>query len=236
VAALPVDSAAHVFVADLEQPDLDEDDRHHLARVLRLRAGEAVSASDGQGRWRPCRFTGEGPAGLEVVGPVVEVAPPAPPLTVGFALVKGDRPELIVQKLTELGIDRIAPFVADRTVVRWDDGRATRNLERLRKVARAAAMQSRQVRLPAVLEVRSLRAFYDEERGSMALAQRGGRPPSLRWPTVLIGPEGGWSPAELALGNPIVSFSDSVLRAETASITVGGVLAALRSGLIDVVG
>jgi 16S rRNA (uracil1498-N3)-methyltransferase len=236
VAALPADSAAHVFVADLQQPALDEEDRHHLGRVLRLRAGEPVSVSDGRGRWRACRFTGDGLEPLEVVGPVVEVPAPVPVLTVGFAIVKGDRPELIVQKLTELGIDRIAPFVAERTVVRWDPPRAERNVERLRKVARGAAMQSRQVRLPEVLDVRPLRVFCDEERGSVALAQRGGRPPSLRWPTVLIGPEGGWSPAELALEAPVVSFSDSVLRAETASITVGGVLAALRSGLVDVVG
>jgi 16S rRNA (uracil1498-N3)-methyltransferase len=236
VAGLPVDSAAHVFVADLEQPALDGDDRHHLGRVLRLRAGEAVSASDGRGRWRACRFSGEGAEWLEVDGPVVEIPPPCPPLTVGFAVVKGDRPELIVQKLTELGIDRIAPFVAERTVVRWDAARAARNVERLRKVARAAAMQSRQVRLPDVLDMRPLGVFYDEERGTLALAQRGGRPPSLRWPTVLIGPEGGWSPAELALGAPLVSFGDNVLRAETASITVGGVLTALRSGLVDVVG
>jgi 16S rRNA (uracil1498-N3)-methyltransferase len=236
VAALPGDSIAHVFVGDLEQPHLDDEDRHHLSRVLRLRAGESVSASDGRGRWRSCRFTGEGTAGLEATGPVIAVPPAVPTLTVGFAIVKGDRPELIVQKLTELGIDRIAPFVAERTVVRWDGPRAARHVDRLRKVARAAAMQSRQVRLPEVLDLRSLGVLHDEERGSVALAQRGGRPPSLRWPTVLIGPEGGWSPAEVALGAPFVSFGDNVLRAETASITVGGILAALRSGLVDVVG
>ena len=60
-----------------------------------------------QGSWRACRYGGE----LEPIGPVVDEAPVEPELGVAFALVKGDRPELVVQKLTELGIDVIVPFV-----------------------------------------------------------------------------------------------------------------------------
>jgi 16S rRNA (uracil1498-N3)-methyltransferase len=66
-----------------------------------------------------------------------------PPLTVAFAVLKGERNEMVVQKLTELGIDRIVPVLAERCVVRWDTVRAQRQHERLERVAREAAMQSR---------------------------------------------------------------------------------------------
>jgi 16S rRNA (uracil1498-N3)-methyltransferase len=109
---------AHVFVDDLAAPRLAADDRHHLTRVLRLSAGAVVTVADGRGRWRSCRL-GSGPD-LEVVGDIVADPEPRPAITVAFGLVKGERPELVVQKLTELGVDRIVPFAAERSVVRWD--------------------------------------------------------------------------------------------------------------------
>ena len=219
----------HVFVTAIDPPVLADDDRHHLARVLRVRPGDALTVSDGAGRWRQCRFGDE----LEVAGDIIEVPAPQPALTIGFALVKGDRPELIVQKLTELGVDVIAPFVAERSVVRWDHDRAARHVERLRKVAREASMQSRRVYLPTVASAVAFSEVLEGARGPVALAQRGGSQPSLRCHTVLIGPEGGWSPNELSSSCQLLSFGDQVLRAETASITVAAVLTALRSGLVQ---
>ena len=113
----------HVLVDDVSQPELADADRHHLERVLRVRAGDPITVGDGLGRWRPCRLGPE----PEPVGEVREVVRPTPELTVGFALIKGGRPELVVQKLTELGADRIVPFIAARSVVRWDGDKATRN-------------------------------------------------------------------------------------------------------------
>jgi 16S rRNA (uracil1498-N3)-methyltransferase len=221
-------SVPHVFVDDLDVPELDPDDRHHLARVLRVRPGDALTVSDGCGRWRPVRF-GET---LEATGEVVVVPAPEPPLTIGFALVKGERPELVVQKLTELGIDRIVPFVAERSVVRWDTERGRKHVERLRKVAREASMQSRRCRLPEVADLQRFDELVANDRGAVALAERGGQPPSLLCRTVLIGPEGGWSRSELGLSVPTVALGDQVLRAETAAITAASVLTALRSGLV----
>src|SRR4051794_2925819 len=103
---------AHAFVVDIDTPALDDADRHHLARVLRLGPGDVMTIADGRGRWRGCRF---GDA-LEPLGPVEHDEPARPEIGVGFALVKGNRPELVVQKLTEIGVDRITPFVADRSV------------------------------------------------------------------------------------------------------------------------
>ena len=219
---------AHVFVADLEAPQLADDDRHHVMAVLRVRPGERLSASDGDGCWRACRLR---PGGrVEPDGDIVAVEAPSPPLTVGIALTKGSRPELVVQKLTELGIERIVPFVAARSVVRWEGERARRHLQRLRKVAREASMQCRRVTLPAVEDLTTFAKAAG--RPGAAMAQLGGGPPTLAHPSVLVGPEGGWAEEELILGLPGVGLGSLVLRAETAAITVGGLLTGLRLGLV----
>ena len=216
---------AHVFVADVDAPALRDDDRHHLSRVLRVRDGDALTVSDGRGRWRACRFGAE----LEPLGAVVADEQPSPALAVGFALVKGERPELVVQKLTELGIDRIVPFVAARSVVRWDDAKAARAHERLEAVAREAAMQSRRTWLPTVTPVAT---FADVAVAGAALCESGGAPPSLATPTLLVGPEGGWAPEELGAGLPTVALGPTVLRAETAAIAAATLLTALRARIL----
>jgi 16S rRNA (uracil1498-N3)-methyltransferase len=218
----------HVFADDLDHLELTEPDRHHLERVLRLRAGDALTVSDGAGSWRACRFGVE----LEPVGAVQHVVAPAPPITIGFALVKGERPELIVQKLTELGVDRIVPFVAERSVVRWDPDRAGRHVERLRRVSREAAMQSRRCWLPEVSATLDFDGAVRAGPSPVALAERGGDPPSLAVTTVLVGPEGGWTGNERALVTGRVALGAHVLRVETAAIAGATVLAALRSELV----
>lgn len=217
----------HVFVDDLERLELRDEDRHHLTRSLRLRPGDAFTASDGAGSWRVCRL-GSAPdfeAGAD--GPVVFVEALRPSLTIGFALIKGGRPELVVQKLTELGVDAIVPFTAEHSVVRWDPDRAARHTERLRRVAREAAMQSRQVRLPNIGEVAEF-ADLANQPGAIR-ADIAGDPLTLDHPVVLIGPEGGWSDTERSqLG--AVRISSSILRSETAAIGAAALLTALRDG------
>jgi 16S rRNA (uracil1498-N3)-methyltransferase len=215
-------------VADLDRPSLAPGDRHHLERVLRLGAGEVVTVSDGRGGWRACRFGTE--AELSPAGEVVRDPRPSPPVEVAFALVKGERPELVVQKLTELGADRIVPFAAARSVVRWDASRAARHVERLRRVAREAAGQCRRTWLPEVDEVAT---FADVAgRAGAVLADQEGSPPWLPDGPVLVGPEGGWSDEELARDLPRIALGPHVLRAETAALAVGALLAALRAGLV----
>ena len=218
----PASAEAHVFVTDLDQPELDPRDRHHLERVLRLRPGAIVTLSDGAGRWRVARFG----LAVEPDGPIELVPAPEPLITIAFALVKAERPELAVQKLTELGVDRIVLYVADRSVVRWDDERAEHHMERLRRVAREASMQSRRVRLPGVVWSATFAAVA--EAPGAALAERDGAPVDLMHTTVLVGPEGGWSPRELDQGLPRVVLGPHVLRAETAAITAGALLVAAR--------
>ncbi len=233
-------AAAQVFVDDPAHPVLAEEDAHHLGRVLRLRTGEEVVVSDGQGRW--ARTTWCGDAGLEPLrdgtgpggdGTVQTEARAEPTLTVAFAPVKGERPEWVVQKLTELGIDRIVPLRTERSVVRWSGAHGRGTVERLRRVAREAAAQCRRVWLPEVPDT----VGFDElsslgDRGEVVLAQLSGDRPTAAQRVVAVGPEGGWSATELAAGWPTVGFGLSVLRAETAAVTAGALLVSLRTGTV----
>jgi 16S rRNA (uracil1498-N3)-methyltransferase len=223
-------AAAQVLVEDLDEPALSDADLHHLGRVLRLRPGSSVCATDGGGGWQLCSFTGD--AELEPTGDGGREEPPSHEVGVGFALVKGERPELVVQKLTELGVDRIAVFAARRSVVRWDEARGAKHLERLQKVAREACGQCRRLFVPSV----GLAELSDLGAGSgVVAAQAGGRPLGDEDRMVLIGPEGGWQPDEL--GDLVsVTLGEHVLRAETAAITAGALLCSLRSGSIRTAG
>jgi 16S rRNA (uracil1498-N3)-methyltransferase len=227
------DAAAHLFVADLERPQPDAEDLHHLLRVLRLRDGEAVGLSDGQGAWRLGRLVlgaGRSDADLEVVGPVQVDPLPTPTITVGLALPKGDRAEWAVQKLTELGVDAIAVLDTERSVVRWEGDRAETGLARLSRVARQAAAQSRRTRLPTISGPLRVADFATATTAAAEPGAPAG--PSLRQPTVLVGPEGGWGESELPSEMARVALGPGVLRTETACLAAANLLVGLRSGLI----
>jgi 16S rRNA (uracil1498-N3)-methyltransferase len=220
--------APWVFVDDVETPRLLPNDRHHLERVLRVRPGDAVVVSDGAGRWREGTL---GDAGaVDPTGEVASSVESTPAVTVAFALTKGERPELAVQKLTELGADVIIPFAAARSVVRWDDDRAAGHVERLRRVAREASMQCRRSWLPTVEDLATFAAVT--ARPGAAIADAGGDPPSLDRPTILVGPEGGWTDDERTCGLPTVGLGPHVLRAETAAMAAASLLSALRAHLV----
>jgi 16S rRNA (uracil1498-N3)-methyltransferase len=238
-----VAASAMVFVADPSAPEVEADDVRHLLDVLRLRAGEPVVAADGAGRWVPCRVAAEAVAqgsrkadrGSVLVpdGPMVTAERQRPEITVAFAPTKGDRPEWVTQKLTELGVDRIVPLVTSRSVVRWDGERAGRSTERLRRVAREAAAQSRRVWLPDVTDVCRLGDVSGLVGGApLALADAGGSAPGLDRPVLAIGPEGGWDEAERAAFGPGVGLGPTVLRAETAAVVAGAFLCGLRGGVV----
>lgn len=218
-------SAAHVVVADLDLPELDESDIHHLSRVLRLRVGEVVTATDGAGAWRSCRWTG---TGIDPVGVIARVAAPPTETSVAFALVKGDRLDWIVQKLTELGTDRMVPLRTEHAVVRWDAGREQTQIARLGRIAREAAMQSRRVWLPVIEPVTAAIEFLG--RPGVARADFGGAELDdlTDCSAIAVGPEGGWSSAERAVPAAVVGLGSTVLRAETAAIAAGVLLAERR--------
>jgi len=229
-------SVAHVFVDHLDTPSLSDTDEHHLSRVLRLRDGESVTASDGRGGWRSCVWAD---GTLRASGDVVTVAAPAQRIGVAFVPVKGDRNEWSVQKLTEIGVDDIILLAPTRhSVVRWSD--ADKQLRKLRVVAREAAMQSRRVWLPAVSGLVTLAdalampgaAVADPAASPAAPGAAPASPatPNLASPVlIVVGPEGGFDDDEIPANVARVSLGDTILRAETATLVAATLLAARRS-------
>jgi len=231
-----VDATAHVFVERLDDSvRVEGEEGHHLARVRRVRAGETITAADGFGRWRVYRVqsNADGCVALSAESDIAHELPLHPSLTVACALTKGERPELVVQKLTELGADAVYLVRAARSVVRWDASREANALGRLRRVAHEAAAQCRRARLPVIdgpLPTEELRTAP-----GLIVADRGGVPatelPLAESWTVAVGPEGGWDDAELRSfgAAPRLALGRFVLRAETAAIAAAAALTGRRT-------
>lgn len=204
-------AAAHVVVDDVSVPVLSEVEAHHVFRVLRVGDGQVVSVTDGRGSWRLCRASG---GALEPTADVVVEPPVDRPVTIGVAIPKSDRPEWIVQKLTELGVDRIVLLHAERSVVRWETPRAVKHVAKLRRVAVEAVQQCRRVTVPAIEGPVPAATFLP----GAVVAEPGGRPDDGRDLTVAIGPEGGWTDRELEMAADRISLGSTVLRVETAAL------------------
>jgi 16S rRNA (uracil1498-N3)-methyltransferase len=211
-------SAAHVLVADVAVPVLDPAAAHHLQRVLRLRDGAVVSVTDGAGSWRTCRLTSDG---LEPDGDATTSVAPRD-VTVAVAPPKGDRLEWLVQKCTEVGVTRVVLLDAERSVVRWDEERAVKQRERLRRVAVEAAMQSRRVWLPELCGP----VAASDVLPAAALAEPGGRDVGPDDTCIAIGPEGGWSAVEVDRAADRVTLGPNILRVETAAVVAATLMVA----------
>ncbi len=236
------------FVDELAAPRLCDDDLHHLLSVLRPRVGSVIGLSDGNGSWCTERITAlptrqrrssmrpsDTAQGLEFaqLDGVVTQTREDPELTVAFAMPKGDRMDLIVQKLTEIGIDNIVPLITKRTVVRLDEREGTRRRDRLNKIAREACSQARRLFLPAIHEPQSLEQFLRGAPIGIAFAEPGGSSLGSEVRGLVVGPEGGWEPDELSEEFPKVGFGSTVLRVETAAIAAGALLSAVRANVVQ---
>jgi 16S rRNA (uracil1498-N3)-methyltransferase len=224
-------AVAHVLVDELADAcTVGGRDGHHLQRVRRLRVGEAVTAADGGGRWRPYRVSaaGQGEVELEATGAVRIEPRLSPGLAVAFGVTKGDTPDVVTGQLTQLGVDRIVAVTMARSVARWEGGRAGHARERLERVAREAAMQSRRSRLPEIVVEHSLDPLLGHP--GLVVAERGGgrvadlAPPDGGEWLAVIGPEGGFGDEERErlAGAPSVSLGPYQLRAGTAVTAVAG--------------
>jgi 16S rRNA (uracil1498-N3)-methyltransferase len=218
---------------------LSGDEGRHAARVRRLGVGEAVQVADGHGTVLDCLVVGVHPdaLGLRVLTRRSE-PDPDPRLVVVQALPKGDRGELAVEMLTELGVDEIVPWAAVRSITQWRDARGAKALHRWRRTAREAAKQSRRARVPAVTELAStaqvagrLAAAFGlvlQEAATAALA--GAAIPETGEIVLVVGPEGGIDDQELAAfaeaGARPVRLGDPVLRTSTAGVAALAVLSA----------
>jgi len=214
-----------------ETIDLDAAESHHLARVLRLRAGDVVFAFDGEGREWECEVAASHhrSSRLAIRRQLEDTVESALDLTLAQALTRGDRFDLIVQKATELGVTRIIPVSSEHAETRKSADRTEPRLERWQRISLEALKQCGRRRLVTITGPVHFPALCQELSGAPAVifSERGGLAfPSLAAPapglTLVVGPEGGWSEAELALASTHglipVHLGPRILRTETAAI------------------
>ncbi len=219
---------------------LGGDEARHLGRVRRVATGEVVELFDGRGASFQAEVValGRDRVELRVIGPAVSLPPPALALTLATAVPKGDHFDWLVDKATELGVSRLVPIVTERSVV---DPRSAK-MDRLRRAVVEAAKQCRRDRLMDLDEpkpwAKLSRSISADHR---LIAHSGGIPiarvaRSIRRgesAALAIGPEGGFSPAEVEEaereGWRTVGLGPTVLRVETAAL----VASALLLGLAD---
>jgi 16S rRNA (uracil1498-N3)-methyltransferase len=211
---------------------VDGDEAHHAVAVRRLRVGESVVLTDGAGTSVVGSVTSTGKRAFAVTVSSVERTPePAPAVVVVQALPKGDRGELAVEVLTEIGVARIVPWAASRSVAVWKGDRADKALARWRATAREAAKQSRRSWLPEVTRLAStddVVALVADAGLALVLHEGASAPlttvevPSAGRIVVVVGPEGGLSDDEVAAftnaGAVAVRLGAEVLRTSTAGV------------------
>jgi 16S rRNA (uracil1498-N3)-methyltransferase len=223
---------------------LDGPEGRHAVSVKRLRAGEDVVLTDGAGRWADCVVLDtEGKDRLILqLDSVSEEPAEQPRVTVVQALPKGDRGELAVETMTEVGVDAIVPWAAARCITQWKGDRGVKALGKWRATAREAGKQSRRVRFPEVAEAattKQVAALLAGADFAAVLHESGDEPlataelPSTGDIVLVVGPEGGVAPEELALfeeaGAQAYRLGRSVLRTSTAGTAAVAVLLA-RTG------
>ena len=218
----------------------DADESRHLARVLRLRPGDTVVATDGTGRDYTVRLDGVGEA---VTGTVLAEAAgiPASPLAVTLVqgVPRGDKMEAIVRAATELGVARVWPALCARTVVRLEPARWRDRARRWQRVAREAAKQSGRAVIPEIEPPRPLARWLEArdaadlalcawEAGGLPLQSVLGAAVAPRTALVVVGPEGGLAGEEVdaarARGLTVVSLGPRILRTETAGPALVAIL------------
>jgi 16S rRNA (uracil1498-N3)-methyltransferase len=221
---------------------LDGPEGHHAAAVQRLRAGEEVLLADGRGGMATAVVTAAGRGTLELSITSRGYAPePDPRLVVAQGLPKGDRGELAVQAMTEVGVDEIVPWAAARCVVQWRADRGAKAREKWVSTAREAAKQARRAWLPviagdptapSVSTSALIKRLAGAAAGLVLHEDATSRLSTVDLPAqgeivLVVGPEGGIAPEELdAFGATAVRLGETVLRTSTAGVAALSVLSA----------
>ncbi len=214
------------------QVRLDGEEGRHAALVRRIQLGETVVIGNGRGQAVRGSVAAVSKTSLAVIVEEQLFTPePARRYVAVQALAKGDRGQLAVEMLTETGVAEIVPWQAERSIVRWSSERGDKGLARWRATVREAAKQSRRLSVPVVREVVRMRQLVDAIRNvdlALILHEDASEPlsgielPERGTVMIIIGPEGGIAPAELAdlttAGARPVQISDGILRTSTAGV------------------
>jgi 16S rRNA (uracil1498-N3)-methyltransferase len=213
-------------------PSLTGDEARHLSQVLRIRPGETITVFDGCGRRAQAEvLTVSRDQVLLALGPAESPPPPLPAITLVQAIPKGKNMDLIVQKAVELGVAKIQPLVTRHTIVQPGE----RKSDKWRRNALEACKQCGQDTLPEITDPLDFDSWLSTQSGASGLKLIASLAPGARSlrevlhaspatteVTLLIGPEGDFSPAEttasLATGFIPVSLGTIVLRVETATL------------------
>lgn len=208
---------------------LDPDESHHLSRVLRLMPGATVYSFDGKGTEYECQVkrVTKDQAELSIIARLSNEVESPLQLTLGQAMVKGDKFDWVVQKATELGVTRLVPLLTEHSEFKKAEGRELR-LQRWRRIALEATKQCGRRHLLEISEVQSVEQFCTTQTEALRLIfseRKGNRLSEIqpaRAVTVAIGPEGGWSERELlqaeTAGFVPIHLGNRILRTETAAV------------------
>jgi 16S rRNA (uracil1498-N3)-methyltransferase len=222
---------------DTKSFTLDGDEGRHAATVKRMREGEVIHLCDGQGSRAVAKVVKVHKHSLDLtIDNFTFEDAPEPRFVVVQALAKGERAELAVEMLTEVGADAIIPWRAEHSIGKWDS--VDKGLEKWRRTSRESAKQSRRAWIPEISNLQTTEqvcelmsqaqsVFVLHESADQALAACAIREQGTIM--IVVGPEGGISPAELAAfsnaGARVVHMGASVMRTSTAgAIAVGGLL------------
>lgn len=238
------------FDKDAKTVMLAGDESRHLRDVLRLARGDEVFVFDGHGNEYRCFVDefGRVSSTLSLVDEVEPASPESPlKLTLGVALLKGEKFDLVIQKATELGVSRVVPTKTTRADVRLrDSADAQKRMARWQRIALEAAKQSGRALVPGVSAPTDFASLVVDEQiaGTQRImfSEKGGAPleeTHLTAPpgsiTALVGSEGGWADEELdqarEAGWKIVTLGGRTMRAETAAIAVTALLQHLYGDL-----
>jgi len=221
--------------------DLPESVAHYAARVLRLKDGAALTLFDGQGGEYPATLFLQGKRVGAILGPhLARDVELGGEITLVQGLPSGDKMDWIIEKASELGVQRVVPIAAERSVLQLSGARLDKRQAHWQRVAESAAEQCGRNRILDVTPLQTLGAWLGQPASGVrllchpALAQplRAALPAGARHLSLLIGPEGGWSEAELkiAQASPAVQpvrWGERVMRTETAGVAMSAACIAL---------
>jgi len=223
---------------------LEASEAHYLTAVLRLAPGEVLEVFDGEGGAHEALLAGDA-AGLTLeLGPRHDAPAPAAKVHLAFALARGERCDLAVQKATEVGVARLTPFQAARSVVKLDAARGAERARRWQRIAAEAARQCGRADVPVVDAPGTLAAALAAAPPgfrTLLFYEAGGEPvaeavdPAATGHLLVVGPEGGFTPEEvaaaLAAGARLASLGPRILRFETAAIVAAALVQHLAGDL-----
>ena len=216
---------------------LSKDDEHHVLHVMRMKIGDEIEVVDNQQLYL-CRLDSTNPLSISMVHEIASDVEIKEDVTLLFALTKGDKIDLVLQKATELGVKKVALIESERSIVRYDAKDIEKKSARFRKIMKEASEQSHRLIVPEFLGIFNLKQLPKEaycdinyvayEKDASKVDEAFSGLTKGKSVSILIGPEGGFSKQEIIdltnKGFIRTSLGKRILRAETAAIYALSVL------------